>query len=96
MIKTPVFLIFDAMSQVFRAYYAIRGLSTTGGVPTNATYGLLLMLNRVLEKFPTEPIANLLQSRKVDRPTGKGHGHDQPGFLAVFRPAGDFPQRRTP
>ena len=64
MIKKPVFLMFDAMSQVFRAYYAIRGLATTGGVPTNATYGLLLMLNRVLEKFPPDYVAMVFDSKE--------------------------------
>ena len=62
MIKRPVFLVFDAMSQVFRAYYAIRDLATSRGVPTNATYGFLLMLNRVLEKFPPDYAAMVFDS----------------------------------
>ena len=62
MIKQPLFLIIDAMSQVFRAYYAIRGLASSQGVPTNATYGFALMLNRVLEKFPPEYIAMVFDS----------------------------------
>ncbi len=62
MIKQPLFLIIDAMSQVFRAYYAIRGLASSQGVPTNATYGFALMLNRVLEKFPPAYIAMVFDS----------------------------------
>ena len=62
MIKRPLFLIIDAMSQVYRAYYAIRGLSNSQGVPTNATYGFALMLNRVLEKFPPDYIAMVFDS----------------------------------
>ena len=62
MIKRPLFLMFDAMSQVFRAYYAIRGLSTSRGVPTNATYGFLLMLNRVMEKFQPDYVAMVFDS----------------------------------
>ena len=38
MIKHPLFLIIDGMSQAYRAYYAIRGLSSTQGLPTNAIY----------------------------------------------------------
>ncbi len=64
MIKRPLLLIVDAMSQVFRAYYAIRGLTNKQGIPTNATYGFALMLNRVLEKFPPDYIAMVFDSSK--------------------------------
>src|SRR6266850_2341694 len=57
MIKHPLFLIIDGMSQAYRAYYAIRGLSSTQGLPTNAIYGFAIMLKRVLEKYPPEYIA---------------------------------------
>lgn len=46
--RERIFLI-DGMSQVFRAYYAIRGLSTSHGVPTNATYGFITMLRKLIE-----------------------------------------------
>ena len=62
MIKRPLILIVDAMSQVYRAYYAIRGLTNAEGVPTNATYGFALMLNRVLGKFPPDYIAMVFDS----------------------------------
>jgi DNA polymerase-1 len=62
MIKRPLILIIDAMSQVYRAYFAIRGLTNSQGVPTNATYGFALMLNRVLEKFPPEYVAMVFDS----------------------------------
>ena len=62
MIKRPLILIVDAMSQVYRAYYAIRGLSNAQGIPTNATYGFALMLNRVLEKYPPDSIAMVFDS----------------------------------
>src|SRR5688572_692726 len=57
MIQHPLFLIIDGMSQAYRAYFAIRGLSTTQGIPTNASYGFAIMLKRVLEKYPPEYIA---------------------------------------
>ena len=62
MIKKPTFMLVDAMSQVFRAYFAIRGLSNSHGVPTNATYGFALMLKRVLEKFPPDYMAIVFDS----------------------------------
>jgi DNA polymerase-1 len=45
--KKRLYLI-DGMSQIYRAYYAIRGLSTSTGVPTNAIYGFTMMLRRLL------------------------------------------------
>ncbi len=56
MLKHPLFLIIDGMSQAYRAYFAIRGLANTQGLPTNAIYGFAIMLKRVLEKFPPDYI----------------------------------------
>ena len=57
MIQHPLFLIIDGMSQAYRAYFAIKGLSTSQGIPTNAAYGFAIMLKRVLEKYPPDYIA---------------------------------------
>ena len=62
MIKHPILLIIDGMSQAYRAYFAIKGLSTTQGLPTNAVYGFAIMLKRVLQKYPPEYIAVALDS----------------------------------
>jgi DNA polymerase-1 len=40
----------DGMSQLYRAYYAIRGLSTSTGQPTNAIYGFTMMLRRLINE----------------------------------------------
>jgi len=44
-----LFLI-DANSFCYRAYYAIRNLSTSYGQPTNAIYGFTNMLKKILQK----------------------------------------------
>jgi DNA polymerase-1 len=44
-----LFLI-DGMSHIYRAYYAIRGLSNSKGLPTNAIYGFTSMLRRLIEE----------------------------------------------
>src|SRR4029079_12676528 len=62
MLKHPLFLIIDGMSQAYRAYYAIRGLSSTHGLPTNAIYGFAIMLKRVIEKYPPDYICVALDS----------------------------------
>ena len=56
MLNHPLFLIIDGMSQAYRAYFAIRGLATSQGLPTNAVYGFAIMLKRVIEKYPPDYI----------------------------------------
>ena len=38
----------DGTSQLFRAYFAIHGLTTADGQPTNAIYGFTTMLRKLL------------------------------------------------
>lgn len=47
--ERTVYLI-DGSAQVHRAYFAIRGLSTSRGLPTNAVYGFTTMLRKFLEE----------------------------------------------
>src|SRR3989454_4956961 len=62
MLKHPLFLIIDGMSQAYRAYFAIRGLASSQGLPTNAVYGFAIMLKRVLDKYPPDYISVALDS----------------------------------
>jgi DNA polymerase-1 len=49
-------VLIDGMSNVFRAYYAIRGLSHQG-MPTNAVYGFTTMLRKVLKDEQPDYVA---------------------------------------
>ncbi len=40
----------DGTNNLFRAFYAIRGLSGPGGLPTNAVYGFTTMLRKLLRE----------------------------------------------
>jgi DNA polymerase I len=52
MSKKRLYLI-DATAFCYRAFYALKGLSTSFGQPTNAVYGFINMLNKILkEKNP--------------------------------------------
>src|SRR5215831_20955984 len=62
MLNHPLFLIIDGMSQAYRAYFAIRGLATSQGLPTNAVYGFAIMLKRVIEKYPPDYMCVALDS----------------------------------
>jgi DNA polymerase-1 len=63
MLKHPLLLIIDGMSEAYRAYYAPGALlSTTQGVPTNATYIFATMLKRVMQKYPPDYVVIALDS----------------------------------
>lgn len=47
--KATLYLI-DGSSYIYRAFYGVRHLSTSTGIPTNAIYGFGNMLNRVLRE----------------------------------------------
>jgi DNA polymerase I len=46
--KNKRLFLVDGMSQLYRAYYAIRSLSTSSGKATNAIYGFTMMLRRLI------------------------------------------------
>jgi len=46
-------ILIDGNSLIYRAYFAIRHLTNKNGIPTNATYGFVTMLNKIFrEKKP--------------------------------------------
>ncbi|MDH3896481.1 MAG: hypothetical protein OEV18_03685 [Deltaproteobacteria bacterium] len=47
--KATLYLI-DGSSYIYRAFYGVRHLSTSTGMPTNAIYGFGNMLKRVLRE----------------------------------------------
>ncbi len=44
----PKLVLIDGFHNIFRAFYAIRNLSSSKGLPTNAVYGFVQMLKKVL------------------------------------------------
>jgi DNA polymerase-1 len=46
--QTKRLFLIDGMSQLYRAYYAIRSLSNSSGQPTNAIFGFTMMLRRLI------------------------------------------------
>ncbi len=58
----------DGYSTIFRAFYAIRGLSNSKGLPTNAVYGFLNMMRKLLREEEPELIGIALDvSRQTFR-----------------------------
>ena len=56
MSKKRLFLI-DGNSFCYRAFYAIRSLSTSKGQPTNAVYGFVTMLNKIVKDNSPDMLA---------------------------------------
>jgi len=51
------FFLIDGSSQMYRAYHAIRGLTAPDGRPTNAVYGFVTMLRKLIADHAPEYIA---------------------------------------
>jgi len=60
--RMKIYLI-DGSSYIYRAFYAMRDLSTSKGLPTNATYILARMLLKVLKEKKPEHISFVLDSK---------------------------------
>jgi DNA polymerase-1 len=52
-----VIYLIDGSSYVYRAFFAIRGLSTSKGLPTNAIYGVTNMLLKIINEKKPDGIA---------------------------------------
>jgi DNA polymerase-1 len=89
--KKRLFLV-DGMSNIFRAYYAVRGgLSNSRGVPTNAVFGFTMMLRRLLTHHRPDYIGVVLDSKeKTFRHESyeqyKAHRTEMPDDLAAQLP----------
>ena len=47
-------LLVDAPSYFYRAFHAIRELRSPAGEPTNAIYGVVNMLRKLKQDFPSD------------------------------------------
>jgi DNA polymerase-1 len=60
--ENTIYLI-DGSSYIYRAYHAVRHLSTTQGLPTNATFGFTNMLLKLLSDRKSEHMALAFDAR---------------------------------
>ncbi|HYE75241.1 MAG TPA: DNA polymerase, partial [Blastocatellia bacterium] len=61
--KKRLFLI-DGMSNIFRSYYAIRGLSNSRGIPTNAVFGFTMTLRKLISQYQPDYLGVVLDSKE--------------------------------
>jgi len=57
-----LFLI-DGSSYIFRAFFAVRGLSTSKGLPTNAIFGFTSMLLKILKDHKPDGVAVVFDTK---------------------------------
>src|SRR3954468_2865334 len=63
----PRLFLIDGYSNIFRAFYAIRNLSNSKGEPTNAVYGFVTMLKKLLREESPELIGVALEGGRTFR-----------------------------
>lgn len=78
----------DISSYIFRAYYAVKALKTSRGIPTNATYGVVTMLLRLIREKKPEHLVLVFDSpvptfRKEMYPDYKANRPPPPEDLPV-------------
>jgi len=88
--KKRLFLV-DGMSNIFRSYYAIRGLSNSKGLPTNATYGFTVTLRKLIKDHRPDYLGVVLDSkeqtfRQEQFADYKAHRPDMPEDLVAQLP----------
>jgi DNA polymerase-1 len=61
--RKRLFLV-DGMSNIYRAYYAIRGLSNSRGLATNAVFGFAMMLRKLISAHNPDYLGVVLDSKE--------------------------------
>ncbi len=86
-----IFYIIDGSAYVYRAYFAIRELSTSSGLPTNAVYGFAQMLLKLIKEKRPDYMAMTFDTkgpttRHIAYPEYKSHRPEMPDPLQVQIP----------
>lgn len=84
--EKPVLLLVDGHAYAYRAFFAIRSLSSPSGAPTNAIYGFVKMLQKGINQSGADHAAviwdgGLAKGRKEALPDYKANRPEMPGDL---------------
>ena len=61
--KKPPLILVDGSSYLFRAFHALPPLENSKGQPTGAVYGVINMLNKLVEEYKPEQIAVVFDAK---------------------------------
>ena len=59
----PTLYLIDGSAYIYRAYHAVRGLSNSSGLPTNATFGFTRMLIKLMQERSPEYVAMFFDAK---------------------------------
>ena len=95
--KDGLLLLIDAHAVIYRAYHAIPPLSSPSGEPTNATFGFVSTLLKVLSDFDPEGVAVAFDVGRTFRHEGyaeykAGRPEPTPDLIAQFNRVRDVVQ----
>ena len=88
----PQLYLLDGSSYIYRAYYGVRDLATSGGMPTNAVFGFTRMLLGLLQENRPDYLAVVLDPPREETfrrelyPPYKAHRDAMPADLALQLP----------
>ncbi|MBW3565650.1 MAG: DNA polymerase I [Acidobacteria bacterium] len=82
--KRKKLYLIDGSNNFYRSYYAIRGLTTSDGLATNALYGFIQMLRKLLREHKPDAIAV-----SFDRPARTFRHEIYPEYKADRKPMPD-------
>ncbi len=61
--ESPTLYLIDGSAYIYRAYHAVRGLSNSKGLPTNATFGFTRMLIKLMQDRTPEYVAMFFDAK---------------------------------
>lgn len=62
-----ILMVIDGFNVIFRAYHALPHLSTLDGIPTNAVYGFVTMLQKIMTEYAPDYLAIAFDTKKNNR-----------------------------
>lgn len=90
--SVPKLYLLDGSSYIYRAYYGVRELATTGGMPVNAVFGFTRMLLSLLQENRPDYLAVIFDPPREETfrrdiyPLYKAHRDAMPADLAAQLP----------
>jgi DNA polymerase-1 len=89
--QNPSLYLIDGSGYLYRAFFALPSLATTTGLPTNAVYGFITMLQKVVRERRPDYLAVVFDAK------GRTHRHEQfKDYKAQRRPMPDSLSQQVP
>ena len=89
MTQRPALYLIDGSAYIYRAFFALPDLSTAAGLPTNAVYGFITMLQKIIRERRPAYLAVVFDEkgptlRHEEFKAYKAHRPPMPGARVIF------------